>query len=165
MNTGIFKIAFLLISLNCFSQSAEAQTGSLKDLAFLDGHWMGTYNGGPIEASWTAPLGNNIVGYIRMIREDKPYLYEIFAFEQTEAGPVARVKHFKPGLISVEEKEVADTYAFIEAKKNQALFEKNDKSVRINYELRKPNQFVIQRGVMKDGNWSFADLFVFERIK
>ncbi len=141
-----------------------AKTGTLNDISFLDGRWLGTYNGGPIEASWTAPAGNNIVGFIRMIKNDQPALYEIFAFEQTDKGPVALIKHFKPGMISLEEKDVRDRYLFIEAKKNQALFEKDDVSVRIIYELRTQNQLVIQRGKMEDGKWAFVDLFVFKRI-
>lgn len=164
---------FLLVLITCvfFSLSAYSQstkTGSLNDIGFLDGRWKGTYNGGPIEAAWTAPEGNNIVGYIRMIKDNKPALYEMFAFEQTEKGPVAHVKHFKPGMISLEEKEVSDTYNFIEAKKNQALFEKDDASVRIIYELRKQNQLVIQRGKLEEGTgtpkWTFIDLFIFNRI-
>lgn len=144
---------------------AQAQTkGSLKDVSFLEGHWKGTYNGGPIEASWTAPEGNNIMGYIRMIKDDKPALYEVFAFEETEKGPVAMVKHFKPGLIAVEEKEVSDRYNFIETKKNQTLFEKDDASVRIIYERRTPTELVIQRGKKENDKWAFVDLFVFKKV-
>lgn len=160
----LVKKACLAFALVLTATFAQAQ-GTLNDIAFLDGRWLGDYNGGPIEASWTAPKGNNIVGFIRMIKDDKPALYEIFAFEQTENGPVAMVKHFKPGMISLEEKEVADRYKFIEAKKNQALFEKSDGSIRIIYEKRSDNQLVIQRGNQKDGKWVFADLFVFDRVR
>lgn len=160
-------VASVFLSLSASAQTAK--TGTLNDIRFLDGRWKGTYNGGPIEASWTAPEGNNIVGFIRMIKDDKPALYELFAFEQTEKGPVAHVKHFKPGMIAMEEKEVSDTYNFIEAKKNQALFEKDDASVRIIYELRKQNQLVIQRGKLETETsgkpkWTFIDLFIFNRI-
>src|SRR5215217_1547044 len=160
------KICSLLLSLLLLGGVVNAQTasGTLNDLSFLEGHWLGTYNGGPIEASWTAPAGGNIMGYIRMIKDDKPALYEVFAFEQSEKGPVARVKHFKPGLIALEEKNVSDTYNFIEAKKNQALFEKDDISVRIIYERRSQNQLVIQRGKMENNKWVFVDLFIFNRI-
>ncbi|CAG5071709.1 hypothetical protein DYBT9623_03699 [Dyadobacter sp. CECT 9623] len=159
----IFSLLFTFLLLGGVS-NAQTATGTLNDLNFLEGHWLGTYNGGPIEASWTAPAGGNIMGYIRMIKDDKPALYEVFAFEQTEKGPVARVKHFKPGLIALEEKDVSDTYNFIEAKKNQALFEKDDISVRIIYERRSQNQLVIQRGKMENNKWVFVDLFVFNRI-
>jgi len=167
------QISFFILLLSLFSlnesRAQVAKPGTLNDINFLDGRWKGNFNGGTIEASWTAPEGNNIVGFIRMIKDDKPTLYELFAFEQTEKGPVAHVKHFKPGMISLEEKEVSDTYNFIEAKKNQALFEKDDASVRIIYELRTQTQLVIQRGKMEvvTGSvpkWTFEDLFIFKRI-
>lgn len=161
----LLKNACLAFALVLTASFANAQSkGTLNDISFLDGRWLGTYNGGPIEASWTAPAGNNIVGFIRMIKDDKPALYELFAFEQTDKGPVAMVKHFKPGMISLEEKEVADRYNFIEAKKNQALFEKDDASVRIIYERRSPQQLVIQRGKLEDNKWTFVDLFIFNKI-
>jgi hypothetical protein len=162
---SLLKKLTLFLAFVLISHVGSAQTkGSLSDISFLEGHWLGTYNGGPIEASWTAPAGNNIMGYIRMIKDDKPALYEVFAFEQTEKGPVAMVKHFKPGLIALEEKEVSDKYNFIEAKKNQALFEKDDVSVRIIYERRTQTQLVIQRGKMENNKWVFVDLFVFNKI-
>lgn len=162
----ILNIIALLGSIGSLVHTAGAQSAAdLSVVSHIEGHWKGQFNGGPIEASWSAPEGNNIVGYIRMIRDDKPSLYEIFAFEQTDKGPLVRVKHFKPGLISVEEKEEADTYHFIESRKNEALFEKSDKKVRILYELRKPDVFVIRKGTPKEGAWEFTDLFVFSRSK
>jgi len=168
-NQFIFSktLSFVFIFVTLLSASSIAQTatkGSLKDIDFLDGRWKGSYNGGTIEASWTAPEGDNIVGFIRMVKDGKATLYELFAFEQTEKGPVAHVKHFKPGMISLEEKEVSDTYNFIEAKKNEALFEKDDISVRIIYERRSQNQLVIRRGKLENNKWEFMDLFVFNRI-
>jgi hypothetical protein len=157
-----FLALFVLGSLAAHAQTTA--TGTLNDLKFLDGRWLGTYNGGPIEASWTAPAGNSIVGFIRMTKDEQPALYELFAFEQTEKGPVALIKHFKPGMISLEEKDVRDRYTFVEAKKNMALFEKDDITVRIIYELRTQNQLVIQRGKPENGKWIFTDLFVFKRI-
>jgi hypothetical protein len=148
-----------------FAQPSSDKPATLAAVALLEGHWRGTFNGGPIEASWTAPEAGNIVGYIRMMKDDKPSLYELFVFEQTDAGPVAMVKHFKPGMIGVEEKDKSDRYRFIRAEKDRALFEKEDGSIRIIYERRSPNQLVIQRGNQKDGAWAFSDLFVFERVR
>jgi len=143
--------------------SAQAQSATLSDVSFMKGHWLGMFNGGPIEAFWAAPAGDNLTGFMRMMRDNKVTMYEMLVFEQTEQGPVVLVKHFKPGLIAMEEKEISDRYRFIEAKKNQALFEKTDGAVRIIYELRKPTQLVIQRGKQENGKWVFADLFVFDR--
>lgn len=161
--TKLFSLAIFTLCL-LMTGTTYAQKGTLNDINFLDGRWLGTFNGGPIEAGWTAPAADNIVGYIRMMKDNKPTMYELFVFEQTENGPVAMVKHYKPGMVALEEKEKHDHYIFLSAKKNEALFEKEDASVRIIYERRKANQLVIRRGSQKNGEWTFVDLFVFEKI-
>jgi len=160
-----FQFLFLLLFAPLLAVAQSPKPATLAAVGFLEGHWKGTYNGGPIEASWTAPEAGNIIGYIRMMKDDKISLYELFAFEQTEVGPVAMVKHFKPGLIGVEDKEKSDRYRFIEASDKQALFEKEDASIRIIYEKRTPNQLVIRRGEKKIADWTFSDLFVFDRVR
>ncbi len=122
-------------------------------------------NGGPIEASWIAPVGDNLTGFMRMMRDNKVTMYEMLIFEQTELGPIVLVKHFKPGLIGQEEKDKSDRYRFIEAGSDKAIFEKEDGSIRIIYEKRSPDQLAIQRGMQKDGKWAFNDLFVFNRVR
>lgn len=156
----LFFLFCILVTL-----SAQAQTnGSLADVRFMEGRWRGTFNGGPIEAAWIAPVGDNLAGFMRMMKDNKVTMYEMLVFEQTEKGPIVLVKHFKPGLVGQEEKEVSDRYRFIEAGKDRALFEKEDGSIRIIYEKRSPQQLVIQRGQKKDGNWTFNDLFVFDQV-
>ncbi|WP_460942658.1 DUF6265 family protein [Spirosoma daeguense] len=142
-----------------------AKNATLADVSFMEGRWRGTFNGGPIDAAWIAPEGDNLTGFMRMMKDNKVTMYEMLIFEQTEQGPVVLVKHFKPGLIGQEEKDKSDRYFFVESKKDYALFEKIDNSIRIIYEKRGPNQLAIQRGQQKDGKWVFSDLFVFNRAK
>ncbi len=156
---------FILVTFFQISGYSQSPAASLKDVAFMQGHWLGNFNGGPIEAFWAAPAGDNLTGFMRMMKDDKVTMYEMLVFEQTSNGPIVLVKHFKPGLIALEEKEISDRYRFIEAKKNEALFEKQDGSVRIIYEKRSENQLVIQRGKQEGGKWVFVDLFVFNRVK
>ncbi|QDK77340.1 hypothetical protein EXU85_01510 [Spirosoma sp. KCTC 42546] len=157
----LFLVA-LLVSLTTYAQTAK--TGSLSDVSFMEGRWLGTFNGGPIEAAWIAPVGDNLTGFMRMMRDNKVTMYEMLIFEQTEQGPIVLVKHFKPGLIGQEEKDKSDRYRFIEAGKDKATFEKEDGSIRIIYEKRSADQLAIQRGQLKDGKWAFTDLFVFNRF-
>jgi hypothetical protein len=131
----------------------------------MEGRWVGTFNGGPIEAAWIAPVGDNLTGFMRMMKDNKVTMYEMLIFEQTEQGPIVLVKHFGPGLVGREEKDKSDRYKFLEAKKDQALFEKEDGSIRIIYEKRGNDQLVIQRGEPNSGKWAFKDLFVFTRVR
>ncbi|GAB3980204.1 hypothetical protein GCM10028806_47240 [Spirosoma terrae] len=158
-------LTFTFITFCLLSVNAQSKTGTLTDMSFLEGHWRGTFNGGPIDAVWIAPAGDNLTGFIRMMKDNKVTMYEMLIFEQTDNGPIALVKHFKPGLIGQEEKDKQDRYKFLEAKKDYALYEKEDGSIRIIYEKRSKDQLVIQRGQSKDGKWAFSDLFVFNRVR
>ena len=160
----LVRFTFFIFCL-CVTLITRAQKGSLSDVSFMEGRWRGTFNGGPIEASWIAPVGDNLTGFMRMMKDDKVTMYEMLIFEQTEQGPIVLVKHFKPGLIGQEEKDKSDRYKFIEASKDKALFEKEDGSIRIIYEKRSADQLAIQRGQSKDGKWAFNDLFVFNRVR
>ena len=160
----------LLLFFICFLPKTQAQTepkgGSVADVSFIQGHWKAiTPEGQSIEGVWLQPEGENILGFMRMMKAGKADLYEILAYEQTEQGLVSMVKHFKPGLLGLEEKDKHDRYNFVEASKDHAIFQKEGESLRILYEKRSANQFVIARGNLQDGKWVFKDLFVFNRTK
>lgn len=162
-----FLFLFLLTG---FLSKTYAQTqpngGSVADVAFIQGNWKATTpEGQTIEGVWLQPEGENILGFMRMMKAGKADLYEILAYEQTEQGLVSMVKHFKPGLLGLEEKDKHDRYNFVEASKDRAIFQKVGESLRILYEKRSANQFVIARGNLQDGKWIFKDLFVFNRTK
>jgi hypothetical protein len=161
---------FLLLLASVLLSNAQAQTqpkgGSVADVGFIEGHWKATTAGGQsIEAVWLAPEHDNILGFMRMMKGGKADLYEILAYEKTEQGLVSLVKHFKPGLLGWEEKDKQDRYLFVEAAKDRAVFQKEDGSLRILYEKRSADQFVIARGTQQEGKWVFQDLFVFNRVK
>lgn len=161
-------ILFLLITALITETYAQAKpkSGSVADIGFIEGHWKAnTATGQSIDGVWLAPDGENILGFMRMMKGGKADLYEILAYEQSEQGLVSLVKHFKPGLVGTEEKDKQDRYNFIEAAKDRAVFQKEGGGLRILYEKRSADQFVISRGNEEDGKWVFKDLFVFNRVK
>jgi hypothetical protein len=161
----VFFLLLFTFSLPDVSAQTASKGGKLADIAFIEGHWKANREGTSIEAVWSAPEGDNIVGFMRMMKENKVTLYELFAFEQTEQGLVVLVKHFKPGLIGVEEKEKSDRYTFIQAEPNRMIVEKQGEPVRVLYEKRGPDRFVIALGRQQNGQWNFKDLFDFSRVK
>jgi hypothetical protein len=164
MRTLLFLL-LLAFSLTNVSAQTSQTGGKLADIAFIEGHWKANREGTSIEGVWSAPEGDNIVGFMRMMKESKVTLYELFAFEQTPQGLVVLVKHFKPGLIGVEDKEKSDRYTFIQAEPNRLIVEKQGEPVRILYEKRGPDRFVIALGKQQDNKWTFKDLFDFSRVK
>ena len=143
----------------------QASSGSISDVSFIEGRWQATPAGRIIDASWSAPGGKTIAGYIRVLKDGEIALYELFAFEETPEGLIVLVKHFKPGLVGVEEKDKADHYKFVEAGAGRAVFEKTSEPVRVLYEKRGENQFAIVIGKPENGNWVFKDFWVFSRMK
>jgi hypothetical protein len=156
----------LLLSLPLtLSAQTAARPGSITDMAFIEGHWLATTANGTVEAYWAAPATDNIAGFIRMMKDGKATLYELFAFEQTGPELVALVKHFKPGLVGVEEKDKSDRYTFLEAGAGRAVFVKQGEPLRVLYEKRGDDRLVIALGREQDGKWAFKDLFDFKRVK
>jgi len=144
----------------------QPKGGSVADLSFIQGNWKATTaDGRNIDGVWLAPENGNILGFMRMMKGGKADMYEILAYEQSQQGLVSLVKHFAPGLVGHEEKDKQDRYNFVEASKDKAIFQKEGEDLRILYEKRSANQFVIARGNQQDGKWVFKDLFVFNRSK
>ena len=162
-------ILLLLLAFNGMISTSSAQTqpkgGSIADISFIQGNWKAvTPDGMEIEGGWLAPQGENILGFMRMMKDGKAELYEMLAYEKTEMGLVSLVKHFKPGLVGLEEKDKQDRYLFVDASKDRAVFQKEGEGLRILYEKRSAGQFVIARGNEQDGKWVYKDLFVFNKV-
>ena len=164
-----FFLFLLFLSLSFLPDAVaqtKAQTGSLGVMQFIEGHWKAIQPDGlTVEGTWLAPEGDNMLGMMRMMKDGKATMYEMLAYEPSEKGLVSLVKHFKPGLIGMEEKEKQDRYNFLEATKDRAYFEKDGGDLRILYEKRSPDQFAIMRGNQENGQWVYKDLFLFNRVK
>jgi len=161
-------LLLLLVSILLSKTHAQTQLkgGSFADIEFIEGHWKAaTAEGRSIEAVWLAPENDNILGFMRLMKGGKADLYEILAYEKSEQGLISLVKHFKPGLLGLEEKDKQDRYNFVEASKDRAIFQKDGGRLRILYEKRSTDQFAIARGNEQEGKWVFTDLFVFNRVK
>ncbi|WPP50726.1 DUF6265 family protein [Catalinimonas niigatensis] len=155
----------LFCSLILLPQLYAQNSGTLADMQFIAGHWETTKDGRVIEAFWTEPEGDNMVGVIRMMNEDKATLYEMFAIEMTESGLEVKVKHFKPGLVGLEEKDKFDHYKFVESSDGRAVFAKQGEEVRVLYEKRPGKKFAIAIGKPVNGDWKFEDFWVFGKKK
>ncbi|MEX0648137.1 MAG: DUF6265 family protein [Balneolaceae bacterium] len=157
---NILFLLLLLLLVNTDNVNAQ-NAGTLSDMEFISGHWETTRNGSMVEAFWTEPEGDNIAGVVRVIREGKAALYEIFAIEMTDSGLEVKVKHFRPGLIGIEEKDEFDHYKFLESSDGRAVFQKQGEDVRVLYEVRPDNKFAIAIGSPADGEWEFEDFWLF----
>lgn len=169
MKTVPLRLRYLLPALwLAVTASVHAQSppppANVADLQFLTGHWTGTASfGGTVECHWMAPSGDNAMGSIRMMKDGKVTMYEILVAEQTGPSVTLRVKHFNPGLTGREEKDASDQYAVVEAKGERVVLEKfTGDPLRVIWEKRPGGLLVAARGIRKDGEWVFSDLFTFK---
>ena len=161
----IFLFFSSLLPVAVFAQGST-KGGSFSDIKFIEGHWKATTaEGRAIEAVWLGADGDNMLGFMRMMNGDKADLYEMLAYEQSDQGLVSLVKHFKPGLLGLEEKDNPNRYLFVEAGKDRAVFQSVASDLRILYEKRSSSQFAIARASQENGQWVFKDLFVFNKVK
>ncbi|MBI1251971.1 MAG: hypothetical protein GC189_10915 [Alphaproteobacteria bacterium] len=102
-------IAAAAVAAAAWSGAAFAQNAptvsTLDDAAWLAGRWIGEGLGGTVEETWAPPMGGQMVGHFRLMREGAPVFYEIMLMEVVEGGVQMRVKHFNPDFVSWEEKD------------------------------------------------------------
>jgi len=134
--------SLLLSSLLLATAAAQAKPPAevkLEDLSFICGHNRGEQNGTIIDEHWSEVGGDTMIGMFRQIKNGKAQMYEFLTIEQTNAGPILRLRHFDPGLIGWEEKAQAASYPLVRFKPNEAVFERADKSTTIAFRATSAN--------------------------
>lgn len=102
------------------SPAAYAQT--IDDAAWLSGRWVGEGLGGELEEVWSPPVGGQMVGHFRLVREGAPVFYEIMLIDVVEGGVRMRVKHFNPDFVGWEEKDRWVTFEPVSVSENELVF-------------------------------------------
>ncbi len=83
---------------------AQAGSGTIADLAWLEGHWKGEGLGGTLEEVWTAPAGGKMVGMFRLVKDGEPVFYEIISLGVFDGEMAMRLKHVNPDMTGWEER-------------------------------------------------------------
>jgi len=64
----LFLVSTALISQNTLTlEGNESPAATLKDVAWIAGHWQGEALGGITEEVWTAPLGKSMMGSFKLV--------------------------------------------------------------------------------------------------
>jgi hypothetical protein len=93
------------------------------DLAWLAGSWEGEGLGGRLDEVWSAPAGGAMVGYFRLMKDDKPVFYEIMTLLEVEGSVEMRLKHVNPDMTGWEEKNGFVTFKLVKHDASGAYFE------------------------------------------
>ena len=146
------RIALLLL-LAFIGSAATAQIkAKVSDLHFMAGQWTVQHAWGDMEENWSAPMGNNMMGAYRCVKDGKVVFYEFMAIEQKDSVPVLYLRHFGPGSMAWEEKDAPGKYPLVLLQKNKAQFKKEDGSTVLTFTRQSPTQLqVVLHSKNKEG--------------
>ena len=127
----VFSILFCC----SFFAGAKAQSfkANISELGFISGTWTQAHEWGDMEEYWGEPMGDNMICSYRCVKDGKTVFYEFIVIEQDSLTPVMKLRHFKRGNIGWEEKDNPYKYPLVALTKNEAVFEAEDKSLKITY--------------------------------
>jgi hypothetical protein len=92
------------------------------ELSWLAGRWVGEGLNGRIEEAWSNPDGGAMVGYFRLVKDDKPVFYEIMTLLEAEGSVELRLKHVNPDMTGWEEKNGFVTFKLVKHDDSGAYF-------------------------------------------
>lgn len=127
LRTPIAGLAFSLLAGVASAQQPVALTehtlrlakgqasppATIKEVAFLVGHWSGNGLGGTFEEIWTAPRQGVMVGMYRGLKDDAPTFNELLVLREEAGSLVIRLKHFNPDMTGWEEKDQVVTMPYV----------------------------------------------------
>lgn len=118
LKSAVVACAVLFVAAEARAQSAP----TIDDVAWLAGRWVGEGLGGEMEEVWSPPVGGQMVGHFRLVRNGAPVFYEIILLDATEAGVRMRVKHFNPDFVGWEEKDAWITFEPVSVSETEIVF-------------------------------------------
>lgn len=144
----------LVLLLFCIigTQAAAQIKANINDLHFIAGQWSVQHQWGDMEEAWSAPMGNNMMGSYRCVKDGKVIFYEFMVIEQKDGVPVLYLRHFGPGSMAWEEKDAPGKYPLTLLEKDKAKFKKEDASTELTFTRQSPTQLqVVLHSKNKEG--------------
>lgn len=149
----------LFFHLSMMLSFGQVPVKNIKDLAFMAGKWTTHSAWGDMEANWSEPMGNSMMCSYRCVKDGKVIFYEFTVIEQTESGPVMKLRHFSPGNIGWEDKDKPYEYPLMFLEPDKARFERPDKKTALTYYRTSPDSMkVIVERQDEEGRW-IEDVF------
>ena len=120
----LFLVSTALISQNTLTlEGNESPAATLKDVAWIAGHWQGEALGGITEEVWTAPLGKSMMGSFKLVVDEVVQFYELCTITEENESLLLRIKHFDKDLKGWEEKDQSIEFPLVKIEKNKVYFD------------------------------------------
>jgi hypothetical protein len=149
-----YIVLIVVFVLSSYSSQAQAPVKKIKDLAFMAGKWVTSSAWGDMEENWSEPVGNSMMCAYRCMKDGKVIFYEFIVIEQTDSGPVMKLRHFSPGNIGWEEKDKPYEYPLMFLEPDRARFERPDKKTALTFHrTAKDKLLVVLERQEESGKW------------
>lgn len=102
---------------------AGSTAGLIKKLSWLTGSYRGEKWGSISEEHWSSPLGNNMVGMFRLVKEGKIVFTELVYIIEQNNTLTLRLKHFSPEFTGWEEKDKTVDFPLLRIGDNEVVFD------------------------------------------
>lgn len=102
---------------------AKMPPAKLTDLAWMVGHWSGEGLGGKCEEIWSPPLGDNMIGMFRFMKDEKTAFTEFFTVVALNNSLTLKLKHFNPDFSGWEEKDKFVEFRLVKLSATEANFD------------------------------------------
>lgn len=125
-----FSITISLNAQNTFANtlsltdSSGSPKASLKDIAWIQGHWKGNAFGGITEEVWSPPLGGSMMCMFKLVVNNKVSFYELVTLTEENNTLMLRLKHFHGNLKGWEEKDKTIDFPLVKVTENKVYFDK-----------------------------------------
>lgn len=131
-------------------------------LAWMAGHWSGTNPNEVSEEIWLPPAAHGMVGMWRWAVDGKLRLYELLSLEEENGQVFMRLRHFRPNLHALEERDAPFVLTAVTAGEREVVFEgKGTEGVlRIGYRVPAPER--LEAFVEKGGT---RETFSYRRVQ
>jgi hypothetical protein len=97
-------------------------TATLKEVAWIAGHWKGAAMGAYTEEIWTLPAGKAMMGSFRLYNEVATNFYELCTITEENNTLLLRIKHFNDDLKGWEEKDKSTEFKLVKITPNRIYF-------------------------------------------
>jgi hypothetical protein len=161
MKSTLFILLFTLMAFPLFSQVKHLEsgqnpgTGSIEDLDWLVGYWMGPGLGGDCEEVWMPAVDGHMIGTFRFWENGKLVFSEFMNLIQEGESVTMKLKHFGADLNGWEEKTEWTIFKLIGLGENKAWLD----GMTIE---RKGNQLIFQVNI-SDGDEPQIEIFTYSK--
>lgn len=106
-----------------FAAGMQSPKATIREMAWLAGHWQGPALGGISEEFWSDPAGGSMMGMYRLVKDGKVVFYEFLTILEDSGSLVLKLKHFNPDLKGWEEKDETREFPLVKLSNGEIFFD------------------------------------------